>query len=96
MSGVVVALASRPGVAGCGSEDEADTAAAGGTLVIALPSQPENLNPIAGDNVYEGNLKFFNGLLRYDKDLSPSRTSPARCRSAAPTARPSRSRCATT
>ena len=42
-----------------------------GTLVIALPSQPENLNPIASDNVYEGNQKFFNGLLRYAKDLSP-------------------------
>jgi peptide/nickel transport system substrate-binding protein len=69
-AGVVVALAVLPVVAGCGSGDAADQAAAGGTLVIALPSQPENLNPIAGDNIYEGNLKFFNGLLRYDKDLT--------------------------
>lgn len=38
--------------------------------MIALPSQPENLNPILADNVYEGNPKFFNGLLRYAKDLS--------------------------
>jgi peptide/nickel transport system substrate-binding protein len=38
--------------------------------VIALPSQPENLNPIASENVYEGNQKFFNGLLRYRKDLT--------------------------
>lgn len=36
----------------------------------ARPTRPENLNPIAGDTVYEGNLKFFNGLLRYDKDLN--------------------------
>jgi peptide/nickel transport system substrate-binding protein len=42
-----------------------------GTLVIALPSQPESLNPIAADSVYEGNQKFFNGLLRYAKDLTP-------------------------
>ena len=65
-SALVVVLAVA--ASGCGS-GESESAAAGGTLVIALPSQPENLNPIAGDNVYEGNLKFFNGLLRYDKDL---------------------------
>ncbi len=65
-----------PGLATRGSpaaEDPATIrrrhAAADGTLVIALPSQPENLNPIASDNVYEGNQKFFNGLLRYDKEL---------------------------
>jgi len=59
------------GAAGCGGSDKADSAAAGGMLVIALPSQPEDLNPITGsDNVYEGNQKFFNGLLRYKKDLS--------------------------
>ena len=63
---LVVALTRRSG--GCGGDD-VDPAAASGTLVIALPSQPENLNPIDGDNVYEGNQKFFNGLLRYDKDL---------------------------
>ena len=57
------------GIGGCGS-DGAESAAAGGTLVIALPSQPENLNPIASDNVYGGNQKFFNGLLRYAKDLT--------------------------
>ena len=45
--------------------------------MIALPSQPENLNPIAADNVYEGNQKFFNGLLRYAKDLTP-RAGPRR------------------
>ena len=39
--------------------------------MVALPRQPENLNPIAADNVYEGNQTFFNGLLRYAKDLSP-------------------------
>ena len=66
------------------------------TLVIALPEQPENLNPIAADNVYEGNQKFFNGLLRYAKDLSPSRISPRHCRPAAPTGARSRSSCATT
>lgn len=73
MSGVragIVVLALAAGAAGCGGSDKADTTAASGTLVIALPSQPENLNPIAGDNVYEGNQKFFNGLLRYKKDLS--------------------------
>ncbi len=57
-------------IAGCGDDGSADEGAASGTLVIALPSQPENLNPIASDNVYEGNLKFFNGLLRYAKDLT--------------------------
>ncbi len=66
---VAVITASMVAVAACGGDDEADSAATGGTLVIALPSQPENLNPIAGDNIYEGNLKFFNGLLRYDKHL---------------------------
>jgi peptide/nickel transport system substrate-binding protein len=65
---VVVALAL--GSLGCGATNEADKAAAGGTLVIALPSQPENLNPIYGDNIYEGNQKSFNGLLRYDHDLN--------------------------
>ncbi len=70
VGGVVVAVLLAPAVNGCGSsDDKAAEAAAGGTLVIALPSQPENLNPIAGDNVYEGNLKFFNGLLRYDREL---------------------------
>jgi peptide/nickel transport system substrate-binding protein len=58
-------------VAGCGESDEATRATERGTLVIALPSQPENLNPIASDNVYEGNQKLFNGLLRYAQDLSP-------------------------
>lgn len=56
------------GAVGCGGSDK-DTTAASGTLVIALPSQPDNLNPIYGDNVYEGNQKMFNGLLRYTKDL---------------------------
>lgn len=46
-------------------------AAAGGTLVIALPSQPDNLNPIYGYTFYGGNQKAFNGLLRYARDLSP-------------------------
>ncbi len=65
-----VALVLALGVAGCGGSDDPKQAqAADGTLVIALPSQPENLNPIASDNVYEGNQKFFNGLLRYDKQL---------------------------
>ncbi|HEX8157889.1 MAG TPA: ABC transporter substrate-binding protein [Solirubrobacteraceae bacterium] len=58
------------GVGGCGGSDARGTQAANDTLVIALPSQPDNLNPIASDNVYEGNLKFFNGLLRYAKDLT--------------------------
>ena len=67
---VAIGLALAIGVAGCGGSDEPQkTSAVAGTLVIALPSQPENLNPIASDNVYEGNQKFFNGLLRYDKEL---------------------------
>jgi peptide/nickel transport system substrate-binding protein len=58
------------GAAGCGGADKAAKTAAAGTLVIALPGQPENLNPIYGDNIYEGNQKAFNGLLRYDHDLN--------------------------
>ncbi len=68
--GGVVLLTLMLGVVGCGGSDQADSAGAGGTLVIALPSQPEDLSPITGShNVYEGNQKFFNGLLRYSKDL---------------------------
>lgn len=59
------------GIAGCGSDEPTSRNVEDGTLVIALPSQPENLNPIAADSVYEGNQKLFNGLLRYAKDLSP-------------------------
>ncbi|MDA0169087.1 ABC transporter substrate-binding protein [Solirubrobacter taibaiensis] len=60
------------GVVGCGGADApAARSVEDDTLVIALPSQPDNLNPIASDNLYEGNLKFFNGLLRYAKDLTP-------------------------
>lgn len=59
------------GVAGCGGSDKKDSAVAARTLVIALPSQPENLNPIYGDSVYSGSQKAFNGLLRYKQDLSP-------------------------
>ncbi len=68
---VAIGLALALGVAGCGGSDDdpKKTAAADGTLVIALPSQPENLNPIAADSIYGGNEKFFNGLLRYDKAL---------------------------
>jgi peptide/nickel transport system substrate-binding protein len=65
-TGVVVVVI---GAAGCGGSGDGSKAA-GGTLVIALPSQPDNLNPIYGDNVYEGNQKVFNGLLRYGRDLS--------------------------
>jgi peptide/nickel transport system substrate-binding protein len=68
--GSVAVLAVAASVPGCGGSDGTGTASAGDTLVIALPSQPENLNPIGSDNVYEGNQKFFNGLLRYAKDLS--------------------------
>ena len=57
-------------VGGCGGSGKGDSGAADATLVIALPSQPENLNPLASDNVYGGNQKFFNGLLRYAKDLT--------------------------
>ena len=59
--------------AGCGGAETAkqQRVVEDQTLVIALPSQPENLNPIAADSVYEGNQKFFNGLLRYAKDLTP-------------------------
>ncbi|MEA2232087.1 MAG: peptide/nickel transport system substrate-binding protein [Solirubrobacteraceae bacterium] len=63
-------LALALGVSACGGSDRDASAAANGTLVIALPSQPENLNPIASENIYGGNLKFFNGLLRYAKDLT--------------------------
>src|SRR5688572_8175019 len=60
-------------VTGCGggADDAGKRSVEDGTLVIALPSQPESLNPIAADSVYEGNQKFFNGLLRYAKDLTP-------------------------
>lgn len=68
---VVVVLMLALGAAGCGGSDDEQATGAEGTLVIAIPSQPENLNPIYGDNIYEGNQKFFNGLLRYKKDLSP-------------------------
>jgi peptide/nickel transport system substrate-binding protein len=57
------------GISGCGGSGRSK--AASGTLVIALPSQPENLNPIFSDNIYEGNQKTFNGLLRYGRELSP-------------------------
>jgi peptide/nickel transport system substrate-binding protein len=67
---VAAALALVVGFAGCGGSGSGDSAAAEGTLVIALPSQPENLNPVASDSVYGGNQKFFNGLLRYAKDLT--------------------------
>ena len=70
------------GALGCGGSDEEAGTAADGTLVIALPSQPENLNPIADDNLYGGNQKFFNGLLRYSQDLTAvpdlARTIPTR------------------
>lgn len=39
------------------------------TLVIALPSEPENLNPIFMD-FYFGNWKVFNGLVKYDRNLN--------------------------
>jgi peptide/nickel transport system substrate-binding protein len=65
---VVMALALA--AAGCGGSGDGSNAASG-TLVIALPTQPENLNPIFGGNVYEGSQKAFNGLLRYARDLSP-------------------------
>jgi peptide/nickel transport system substrate-binding protein len=68
-SAMVVVSALMLGALGCGATDKADKAAAGGTLVIALPAQTENLNPIYGDNIYGGNQKAFNGLLRYDHDL---------------------------
>ena len=58
-------------VAGCGGSGASQRSVEDATLVVALPSQPENLNPIASDNIYEGNQKVFNGLLRYAKDLSP-------------------------
>jgi peptide/nickel transport system substrate-binding protein len=74
MSGIRVGMAIVAllglGALGCGGSDDTSAKAADDTLVIALPSQPENLNPIAGDNLYGGNQKFFNGLLRYAKDLT--------------------------
>jgi hypothetical protein len=69
-SAMVVGSALMLGALGCGDSSKADKAAASGTLVIALPAQPDNLNPIYGDNIYEGNQKAFNGLLRYDHDLN--------------------------
>ena len=73
--------------AGCGGAEQAAQRIEDDTFVIALTRQPENLNPIAGDNVYEGNLKFFNGLLRYARDLRPAaRPGRRRFRPAAPTA----------
>ncbi len=66
-----VMLVAAVTAAGCGGAEQAAQRVEDDTFVIALTRQPENLNPIAGDNVYEGNLKFFNGLLRYARDLSP-------------------------
>ncbi len=66
----VAVLAAAAGAVGCGGSSGKDVKAASGTLVIALPSQPDNLNPIYGDSVYEGTQKAFNGLLRYTKDLA--------------------------
>lgn len=66
----VLALVVALGAGGCGGSDKKGATGADATLVIALPSQPENLNPIYGDNIYEGNQKFFNGLLRYGKNLA--------------------------
>jgi peptide/nickel transport system substrate-binding protein len=69
---LAVSLVAAVVAAGCGgTTDVAQRAVEEETFVIALTRQPENLNPIAGDNVYEGNLKFFNGLLRYDRALNP-------------------------
>jgi peptide/nickel transport system substrate-binding protein len=56
-------------LAGCGGSGDGSKTASG-TLVIALPSQPDNLNPIYADNVYGGNQNAFNGLLRYGRDLA--------------------------
>ncbi|MEJ7656716.1 MAG: ABC transporter substrate-binding protein, partial [Thermoleophilaceae bacterium] len=66
---VALALACGGGLAACslgGGEEGADK----NTLVIALPAEPENLNPIFGDNIYAGNEKFFNGLLRYGEGIA--------------------------
>ena len=58
------------GSAGCGSDDGSGGGSDGcDSVVIALPEEPENLNPVFGD-VYEGNWEVFNGLLRYERDLS--------------------------
>jgi peptide/nickel transport system substrate-binding protein len=67
----VAVVALTIAMAGCGGSQDTGAARADATLVIALPTQPDNLNPIFEDNVYAGNLKFFNGLLRYRPDLSP-------------------------
>ena len=70
-TGLTVMMVAAVMAAGCGGAEQAAQRIEDDTFVIALTRQPENLNPIAGDNVYEGNLKFFNGLLRYARDLSP-------------------------
>lgn len=70
LSGAGVAGAVILGVAGCGSDDGSGGGSSESeSVVIALPEEPENLNPIFGD-VYEGNWEVFGGLLRYERDLS--------------------------
>src|SRR5688572_5923325 len=71
LGSVSAALVLLAGCGGGGTEGAAKRSVEDGTRVIALPSQPESLNPIAADTVYDGNQKFFNGLLRYAKDLTP-------------------------
>lgn len=58
------------GVLAACSQGASDEDAGKNTLVIALPTEPENLNPIFGDNIYAGNEKFFNGLLRYGEGIA--------------------------
>lgn len=70
LSGAGVAGTVFMGAAGCGSDSgSGDGSDEGDSVVIALPEEPENLNPVFGD-VYEGNWEVFNGLLRYERDLS--------------------------
>jgi peptide/nickel transport system substrate-binding protein len=51
------------------SRQSEQTGSGEGTIVIALSSEPENLNPVFMD-FYSGNWKFFNGLISYDQDLN--------------------------
>jgi peptide/nickel transport system substrate-binding protein len=57
--------------ADAGGADPGDTPA---PLVIALSSEPDNLNPIFGDifgTIYGDKWPIFSGLVRYDQQLNP-------------------------
>ncbi len=67
----MVALAAcSTAVPGSRSEDEGTTAAGAEAVSIAVPTEPETLNPVLGYARY-GNAKIFDGLVELGADLEP-------------------------